>query len=676
MNIRISRLLICFLLQIVCCNVRAQSDTMRRQLDEFSVTANKGSKTVQALTSLQVATQDELQKMPVIQVSDVLKHFSGITVRDYGGVGGMKTVSVRGFGSQHTLVAYDGIAVSDCQSGQVDLSKFSMQNVESIEMTIGSPDDIFLPARLFSAAGLLKINTLRPSFSDKKPVNVKFSLLGGSFGLFNPTLLLENRIYKSRNGTPLLITSSLNVDYLQCDGRYPFVLRYGGASDSTSNEHRSNTDVRTLSVEENLFFHFNDHSELDFKFGYYRSERGLPGAVIFYNTKASQRLHDENIFAQTHYHNIFSHKFAYQVNAKFTYNYQRYLDPDYLNADHKLDNRYIQREAYLSNTFRYTPVRLLSLSLSNDLIFGNLYENIQDFSMPSRFTSLTSLYLFLDSKYVDVSAGVLHTYAHNATKTGESADDYNRFSPSLSIAIKPISGEAFYIRAFYKDIFRLPTFNDLYYRLVGNLNLKPEKTMQLDFGLSYASSFSKRIIIEIVTDGYYNTVKDKIVAIPSKNLFVWTMLNLGEVEMAGANASLNFLYKIIPQLTVSLSGNYTYQYAIDVTNSDSKTYRHQIPYLPLHSGSAITSISTPWFDISYTLLVSGRRYALQQNIPANELAGYTDHSLILSKNFMVKKSVELGLRFELLNLADKNYEIVKNYPMQGRSFRIAGHIKW
>ncbi len=675
MNKRLSGLFILVLLQL-CYYAAAQSDTMRRQLDEFSVTANKGSKTVQALTSLQVATQDELQKMPVIQVSDVLKHFSGITVRDYGGVGGMKTVSVRGFGSQHTLVAYDGIAVSDCQSGQVDLSKFSMQNVESVDMTIGAPDDIFLPARLFSAAGLLRINTIRPIFSDKKPVNVKLSILGGSFGLFNPSLLLENRIYKGRNGSPLLITSSLNVNYLQCDGHYPFVLHYGGETDSTSNERRTNTDVRTLSAEENLFFHFNDHSELDLKVCYYRSERGLPGAVVFYNTKSRQRLDDENIFAQTHYHNIFSPKFAYQVNAKFTYSYQRYIDPDYLNVERRLDNRYIQREAYLSNTFRYTPIRLLAFSISNDLIFSNLYENTEDFSMPSRFTSLTSLYMFLDSKYVDVSAGVLHTYAHNSVKTGEAADDCNRFSPSVSIAIKPIPGEAFYIRAFYKDIFRLPTFNDLYYRLVGNINLKPEQTMQLDFGLSYASSFSRRIQIEITTDGYYNTIKEKIVAIPNKNLFVWTMLNLGKVEMAGASASLNFSYKIIEQLKLSLSGNYTYQYAVDVTDHDSKTYLHQIPYTPRHSGSAIASVSTPWFDLSYTLLVSGKRYMLQQNIPANELEGYADHSIVLSKNFPIKKVVELGLRVELLNLANKNYEIVKNYPMQGRSFRIAGHIKW
>ena len=654
----------------------AQSDTLRQQLEEFSVTAEKGSRTVQSLTPLQIVSREELKQMPVIQVSDVLKHFSGITVRDYGGVGGMKTVSVRGLGSQHTLVAYDDIAVSDCQNGQIDLSKFFLTNVESVEVNIGSPDDIFVPARTLSSASVLKITTAKPLFTDKKPVNIAVNILGGSFGLFSPTLLLENQIYKGKKDSSFLITSSLNVNYMQSDGRYPFILHYGGSTDSTSKEKRSNSDVRVLSAEENLRFQFNSHSEMGFKFYYYRSERGLPGAVLFYNTQSRQRLNDENIFAQIHYHNIFSNKFSYQTNAKFNYSDQRYIDPEYLNAAHLLDNHYIQREAYLSNTFRYTPLRLLSMSISNDLIYNNLYENVEDFLFPSRFTTLTALSLFLDSKYIDASASVLHTYVHNAAKNGTAADDYSHFSPTITLSIKPIVGEAFYIRAFYKDIFRLPTFNDLYYRLVGNINLKPEKTMQFDFGLTYLSSFSRKVKIEITADGYYNTVKDKIVAFPSKNLFVWTMLNLGEVEMAGASANLNFSYKIIPQLTLNLSGNYTYQYAVDVTDPKSKTYLNQIAYIPLHSGSATFSVSTLWIDISYTLLISGKRYALMQNIPENKLEGYTDHSIMLSKDFNIRKAIVLGFRLELLNVADKNYEIVKNYPMQGRSFRLSGHIKW
>ena len=51
-----------------------------------------------------------------------LKRFAGVQVKDYGGVGGMKTVNIRGLGAGHTGVTYDGVQVGDCQSGQVDLS--------------------------------------------------------------------------------------------------------------------------------------------------------------------------------------------------------------------------------------------------------------------------------------------------------------------------------------------------------------------------------------------------------------------------------------------------------------------------------------------------------------------------------------------------------------------------
>lgn len=654
--------------------VTAQSDSIVHQLETISVSADKGAASIQGMAPMQIIQKTEFSKLPSLQVSDVLKHLSGITLRDYGGVGGMKTISVRGFGSQHTLLAYDGVAQSDCQTGQLDLSRFSLDNVETISLITGSSDDIFLPARLFSSASLLDIKTVRPTFEPERPIHLCVKLLGGSFGLFTPSLLMENRIFQSKK-TPLLITNSLYVNYLQSDGRYPFTLHYGGVSDSTSIEHRSNSDVHTLSVEENLFFDFNESAKLDFKCYYYLSDRGLPNAVIFYNSRSDERLSDNLFFTQAHFKLRFSKGLSYQLAAKFNYAAQHYVDPNYLNAIHLLDNKYIQKEGYLSNSLFYSLRKWLSFSFANDLTYNTMNANLTDFVFPSRFSVLSSLYMRLDTRYVDVNVGVLHSYIDNKTKKGKAAEDYNRFSPSVSVALKPIDGEAFYISAFYKDIFRLPTFNDLYYRLVGNLELKPENASQVGVGLAYEKKL-KKWDFSIDLDGYYNRVNNKIVAIPNKSLFVWTMLNMGEVEMWGATANVGISYKIIPQLSLRFSANYSYQYAVDVTDKASKTYLHQLPYVPFHSGSGLFSVVTPWIEVSYTLLASGKRYALQQNIEANELEGYWDHGIVIGKIYSVKKTFELGFRLELLNLADNNYEIVRNYPMQGRSFRLSGLFKW
>lgn len=645
----------------------AQIDTSVQFLEGISVEGKAERSAISTTVPVQTLTQADIQTMPAVLLSDVLKLFSGIVIKDYGGVGGMKTVSMRGFGSQHTAISYDGLPVTDCQTGQIDLSKFSLENVEQISVNSGT-DDIFLPARLFAAANLIQIRTLRPKF-DKRPFHIDFRFLGGSFGLWSPSVLLENRIVKRRNNG-FSLSSSLNINYLQSDGRYPFTIYYGGDNDSTSLEKRSNSDVRSMNIEGNLFFTFDYTTQMDVKLYYYQAERGLPGAVIFYNTHSRQRLYDQNAFGQVHFLKHFLKNVDYQLNAKFNYAYERYFDPDYLNAAGFVDNRYFQREYYLSNGVSYRPHKIVNLTLVNDLIFGNLTANLPNFILPSRLQVLTVLSAAVDTRFVQAKAALLHTGVANWAKKGAAADNVSRFSPSAGISIRPILSQDFHIRAFYKNIFRLPTFNDLYYNDFGNRDLRPENTHQFDLGLTYARSFlHKKLGISITVDGYYNRVKDKIVAIPSRNLFTWMMLNFGAVKIAGMDANLVFDYEIIKQLKIDIVGSYSLQQAVDVTDPKSNTYRHQIPYTPLHSGSVSLTLSTPWVDVSYTVVAAGKRYALQQNVPANELKPYSDHSLALAKDFDVKGKVVLGYKLELLNLANRHYEIVRNYPMQGRSVR-------
>ena len=154
------------------------------------------------------------------------------------------------------------------------------------------------------------------------------------------------------------------------------------------------------------------------------------------------------------------------------------------------------------------------------------------------------------------------------------------------------------------------------------------------------------------------------------------MLNFGKVEIDGVDANASFKYQIVKDLSVSLSGSYTYQRAVDKTDPQAKTYLHQIPYTPLHSGSLSVMISTTWFEVGYTMVAAGKRYALQQNVSANELPPYTDHSLTLGHDFDIKGKVMIGVKGELLNIANLHYEIIRNYPMQGRSFRVSVQVKW
>jgi len=51
------------------------------------------------------------------------------------------------------------------------------------------------------------------------------------------------------------------------------------------------------------------------------------------------------------------------------------------------------------------------------------------------------------------------------------------------------------------------------------------------------------------------------------------------------------------------------------------------------------------------------------------MSGYADHSLSVSKGFPIRFGT-VDLQLEALNLLNRNYEIVRNYPMPGRSYRM------
>ncbi len=663
---KLFRCILYFFFSAICLTVKAQDTLKVQTLKEVSIEDKRTSNSFRITMPLQVMDSARLEKIPSMQVSDVVKHFSGVTVKDYGGVGGLKTVSVRSLGANHTLVSYDGLAVSDYQTGQINIGRFSLDNMALISLNNGNENDIFHPARLFASASVLSFQTVKPVFSEDKPINLKISFRGGSFFLLNPSLLLENKIGKH-------VSTSVNAEYIYNKGEYPFIL-YNG--DSTSKEKRKNTDIQIFRIDANCFVNISKQQQLDAKVFYYYSDQGLPGAVILYNTQSRERMKEENLFIQLHYRYDISPKVSYQANGKMNYAFTRYLDPDYLNAAGKLDNNYWQREYYLSNAVLYNPFKVFSLSLANDLSLANMNATMDGFSKPERYSCLTALSAAYKRKKINLAATLLHTLVMDKTQTGKTGKNYSKFTPSVSISYQPFKKENISIRGFYKYIFRLPTFNDLYYRLVGNTDLTPENTHQFNIGTTWVKFFHKNVpYFSLTLDVYHNQVNDKIIAIPNKNLFVWSMINLGKVSITGMDAQSMLEIKAHKYVSLELMLNYTFQHAVDITDKSSKTYKHQIPYTPKHSGSGIFSILTKWINCSYSLLYSGERYTLGQNIRENYLEPYFDHGIALFRNFKIKKT-QLTLRAECLNLLNNNYEVVKNYPMVGQQFQGKILFKW
>ena len=677
--------------------VRAErTDTLER-----AVVVSQRDAEASGTTPLQALSHKAIERSGAAGLHEVLRSFAGVSIRDYGGIGGVKTVSVRNLGAQHTAVSYDGITVSDAQNGQIDLSRFNLENVSDVAVEISSSDDIFRSARLLNSAGILSINTLRPTFDDRN-YKVAASMRYGSFSTYNPSLTYSRKLAKRWS-----ITTSM--DWLKSDGVYPFTLVNGS---ERTKEKRLNSDVNTLGAEINLYGGIG-LGDLQVKARGYFSERGLPGSVIYYSQNPTERLWDRDLALSAIYTTPLGERSRIRQTLSASRAYNRYTNSSALYQVPE-DDRYTQCETASSTIFEYRPLARLRFALAEDFFFNHLESTIPESRTPSRISSVSAVSGQYRSPRLTLTGSLSYTAVREWVEIGSPAPDRSRLSPSLSSSWS--ASKALRIRASWRDGFRVPTFNDLYYARVGNTSLAPEKASQFNLGATLSlgpsanpgsgygegvqgggsdrlnhrrgvpGSGSDRLNhrrLTLTADVYYNSVRDKIVAIPT--MFIWKMRNLGKVQMFGGDFTASYTQGLGTGWAMNLRANYSYRYAVDITDPTAKNYRHQIQYTPRHSGNALLTLQTPWLDFSYTLNVVGKRYFLQQNIPANEMDAYQDHSVSLSREFVLggrggiagngnaaqgDQSFRFRLSAEVLNLTGDNYEVIRYYPMPGRNFRI------
>ena len=162
-----------------------------------------------------------------------------------------------------------------------------------------------------------------------------------------------------------------------------------------------------------------------------------------------------------------------------------------------------------------------------------------------------------------------------------------------------LADETLYLGAMMKSTYRVPTFTDMYYLHIGNTNLKPENATEWNLGVTWAHQFlgktqrnpARGISLQATLDTYYNKVTDKIVAFPTT--YVWKMVNFGRVEIKGVDATLSLGVPMGRKMALDVDASYTYQYAVDKTDSKKSYYRHQLPYTPRHSGNVSAVWSNP-----------------------------------------------------------------------------------
>jgi outer membrane cobalamin receptor len=616
-----------------------------------------------------------LEKLNTHSVADALRYFSGIQLKDYGGVGGIKTVNIRSMGTHHLGISYDGIQLGNAQNGQIDLGQFSLDNIEEVTLYNGQKSAIFQPASDFGNAGAIYIRTREPEFGRKEKggrrkenTNLRFKTQYGSSDMFRFSTLWEQKLSET-------VSSSLSAGFLTSSGKYKFHYerRYpNGQTAWDTTAVRNNGDIHAERIEANVFGRINQGS-WQVKGYLYNSARGIPGAIVNNVWHRGERQQDLNTFVQAAFDKNIGEGFSTRWLAKYAYYNTHYVNKD--TTQLPVDNRYKQQEVYLSTANVLELLPNWSASLSYDFKWNKLNADTYNFAFPTRISNLVSLATAIDYKHLKAQGSILATFINDRThRRGDfagmdSKNSLSKFTPALFVNIYPFQGTFFSTRAYVKKSFRMPTFNDLYYTDMGNANLVPESALQYDAGFALNKHFESGLIrhAEMHFDAYYNTIHDKIVAYPKGQQFRWTMLNLGKVHIKGIDVEAEADFRIGKDLVATTRMQYTYQDARDVTDPNDSYYRHQIPYIPWHSGSAIVGLNYKDWDLNYSFIYAGERYDEQENIIYNHMEPWYTSDLSLCYRFYWN-DVLFRAKLDVNNIFDQDYEVITNYPMPGRNF--------
>ena len=203
---------------------------------------------------------------------------------------------------------------------------------------------------------------------------------------------------------------------------------------------------------------------------------------------------------------------------------------------------------------------------------------------------------------------------------------------------------------------------------MGNRNLKPEYTKQWNIGAEYKYQ-GKNWYGSLQADAYINKIEDRIVCLPLKGTYSWSMLNYGYTYCRGLNATAKAVFS--PRdWTFSLLTSLTWQRDLNRTDPDNEdVYNKPICYSPTLS-YGITGI-IGWRQLSLTvsdLHVSERMWSYAD--PEDMLKPYNNVDIKATYLYRLNNDIDLGLTLEINDLLDEQYEHIPRYPMPGRNYRL------
>lgn len=598
-------------------------------------------------------TSKEFNDLGSISAGDAAKFLPGVNIKDYGGIGGIQTISYRGLGGNHTLLSYNNTLQQDAQIGSINLNNHLLFGVQRLEFSAGEPLNKLTFASAFAPISVLDVKTI----TQYRPEKLKIGLSGtlNTINVYNEMLQLNLPFFKQWE-------LNLSGGMRHGSGIYPFKYELAGGEDNLFREH---SDLRQSCGRMGLIYR-GKVSYLALNAYGNNANQNLPGAVILYNPQSDQTLRQKQLGTGVEYRHHFQKEWKLMASFNQHYRFTHYHDAYFLNQQGFYDAEYEQSNSHFAITVNKKMTQWKDvLGFGADLNYFNL-KGSGFTEHPTRWQQ--TAFIRVGGKFKRTSLAFNLTEQFIQDFHGNAgANNYFKLSPFAGFSHYLNASGNVKLRGFYKNAYRLPTLTELYYNYMGNNGLKPEDATIYNLGLVWKDAF-KGVKFQFSGDVHYTTTKNKIVAIPNKDLFNWTVVNVGESATAGLDlhAFIQFNWKGIQW---NASTSQTIQRAREITHESYWETETPIAYVPDYIANYQLSIRYKNLGFTGALLYNGARFTLQEVTASNFLTGFTDINLGIDRNFNWSEQ-RLNLSFKVMNLLNKNYEIIRSYPMPGRYFQV------
>ena len=527
----------------------------------------------------------DLATIGLQNISELLNEKAGVFIKSYGS-GSLATSSIRGGSAGHTLVLWNGLPIQSPMLGLLDLSLLPVHASEDINFSKGGSS-----AHWGSGAigGTLSLNH-RADFSNRLNWNSATSF--GSFGQFHQQINFGIGNEKIQSLTKLLHRQAKND------------FSYSVAPDlpEQQQEHASFQQQHLL---QDIYFKISNRQLLSAHLWLQKANREIPPLLTQTRSIAHQDDQSKRLIINWQYTPT-----TMVIKTKFGI------------FDEDLD--------YFDDA-----IKLVSLSRFTSLLGEATLER----SWSNKHKVLAGINHNFTRAYIDAyqnnpkenQTAIFGSYQYESQKVKLSGNIRQAIVDGNLIPLVPVAAMDYQLspllllKAKISKNYRLPTFNDRYWRPGGNENLKPEQGWSQELTLTLNHQKSNWSAGYNLT-GFNRLIGDWILWRPLGGTGFWSATNVAKVWSRGIEQTANITY-VNTLFKIKLNAGYNYIRSTNQVTLEAPRIKkgEQLLYTPIHQAFAKCSLQWKQYTIAYRHQMIGETNGINEDQPDYQLGQINIH---------------------------------------------------